>query len=82
VPADQWLLFLTLQMLVTRLPFLPNRDIVLIGLGVALAPLIAAPQAHVASMFVAAGVLSLIVHALIFLATAAQVKDQPEPQPA
>ena len=82
VPAAQWMLFLTAQMLVTRLPLLPNRDIVLMGLGVALAPLISAPQNHVASMFVAAGALSLITHAVIFVVTAARPPVQPEPQPA
>jgi len=82
VPVAQWMLFLTAQMLVTRLPFLPNRDIVLVGLGVALAPLISAPQSHVASMFVAAGALSLITHVIVFLVTAARPPAQPEPQPA
>jgi len=82
VPVAQWMLFLAAQMLVTRLPFLPNRDIVLMGLGVALAPLISAPQSHVASMFVAAGALSLITHAVIFLVTAAGPPAQPEAQPA
>jgi len=82
VPAAQWMLFITAQMLVTRLPFLPNRDVVLMGLGVALAPLISAPQNHVASMFVAAGALSLITHAVIFLVTATRPPAQPDPQPA
>jgi len=82
VPLSQWFLFLTAQMLITRLPFLPNRDIVLMGLGVALSPLIAAPQSHVASMFVAAGTLSLIAHAVIFALTALKPSPPREVQPA
>jgi len=80
VPPSQWFLFLTAQMLVTRLPFLPNRDIVLMSLGVALAPLIAAPQNHVATMFVIAGALSLITHALILAATAVRRSTQSDLQ--
>jgi hypothetical protein len=70
VPLSQWIMFLTAQMLLTRVPLLPNRDVMLMWLGVTLAPAIAAPEAHVASMFVAAGVLSLLTHAAVFGMTA------------
>lgn len=79
VPLPQWIMFLTAQMLMTRLPFLPNRDVMLMWLGVTLAPAIAAPQAHVASMFVAAGVLSLLTHAVVFGVTALLRSRRPEP---
>ena len=76
VPVSQWLMFLTAQMLLTRLPFIPNRDVMLMLLGVSLAPAIAAPTVHVASMFVAAGALSLLAHAAVFGATAL-VRERP-----
>lgn len=69
VPLSQWLMFLTAQMLLTRVPFIPNRDVMLMWLGVTLAPAIAAPESHVASMFVAAGALSLLAHAGVFAVT-------------
>lgn len=81
VPLPQWIMFLTAQMLLTRLPFLPNRDVMLMWLGVTLAPAIAAPQAHVASMFVAAGVLSLLTHAAVFGITALMRPQAPLPEP-
>jgi hypothetical protein len=62
------------------LPFLPNRDVMLMWLGVTLAPAIAAPKAHVASMFVAAGVLSLLTHAVVFGVTALVRNRAPEPE--
>lgn len=80
VPVSQWVMFLTAQMLLTRLPFLPNRDVMLMWLGVTLAPAIAAPQAHVASMFVAAGVLSLLTHATVFAVTALIRGQTAEPE--
>ena len=82
VPWSQWVLLLTAQMLLTRLPFIPNRDIVMMWLGVTLAPSIAAPQAHVASRFVAAGALSLVTHACIFALTSFLQHRQPKVQPA
>ena len=81
VPISQWVMFLTAQMLLTRLPFIPNRDVMMMWLGVTLAPAIAAPEAHVASMFVAAGALSLLTHAGVFAATAMIREQPPEEQP-
>ena len=78
VPLSQWLMFLTAQMLLTRLPFLPNRDVMLMWLGITLAPAIAAPQSHVALMFVTAGALSLLTHAVVFAVTA--LIQQPSPK--
>ena len=59
-------MFLAAQLLLTRIPFLPNRDVMMMWLGVALATAVAAPQAQVASMFLAAGALSLATHAFMY----------------
>jgi hypothetical protein len=82
VPLSQWFMFLAAQMLLTRLPFLPNRDVMLMWLGVTLAPSIAAPTAHVASMFVAAGALSLLTHAIVFGASGLFKPPELKVQPA
>lgn len=66
VPVGEWLMFLAAQLLLTRIPFLPNRDVMMMWLGVALATAVAAPPAQVASMFLAAGALSLATHALMY----------------
>ena len=66
VPVAEWLMFLAAQLLLTRIPFLPNRDVMMMWLGVALATAVAAPQAQVASMFLAAGALSLATHTLMY----------------
>ena len=66
VPFGEWLMFLAAQLLLTRIPFLPNRDVMMMWLGVALAKAIAAPAPQVASMFLAAGALSLATHAFMY----------------
>jgi hypothetical protein len=66
VPVGEWLMFLAAQLLLTRIPFLPNRDVMMMWLGVAMATAVAAPKAQVASMFLAAGALSLATHALMY----------------
>jgi hypothetical protein len=71
VPAAEWLMFLAAQLLLTRIPFLPNRDVMMTWVGVALAEAVAAPQAQVASMFLAAGTLSLATHGFMYLVISA-----------
>jgi len=67
VPVDTWLLLLTAQMVLTRIPFLPNTDLLLAGLGLSLMSYMAAPEAKLAGMFFAAGVLGQVFNVFIFI---------------
>ncbi len=67
VPVDAWLLLLTAQMVLTRIPFLPNTDLLLAGLGLSLMGYMAAPEAKLAGMFFAAGVLSQAFNVIVFV---------------
>ena len=66
VPMTTWLVFLTAQMVMTRIPFLPSQDLMVLGLGVALSSVVDVPAIAVAGMFVAAGALSQIANLVIF----------------
>lgn len=63
-----WLEVLAVWMLVTRIPFVPNRDLLLVGIGLSLSALLAAPQTAVAGLFLAAAAIPLLTH-LVVLAT-------------
>ncbi len=69
VPFQTWLMLLAAQMLLTRIPFLPNQDLVVLGLGLSLAGSVAAPPAAVAGMFVAAGALTQCLHLVVYALT-------------
>lgn len=69
VPAATWLMFLAAQMLLTRIPFLPNQDLVVLALGLSLAGMVAAPATAVAGMFLAAGALTQCIHLAVYAAT-------------
>jgi len=69
VPITTWLLFVTAQLVLSRVPFLPNTDLLYLGLGLSLATYVDAPDAVVAGMFVAAGALSQILNAGIYILT-------------
>ena len=66
VPYSTWLLFLTAQMVLTRIPFLPNQDLVLVSLGLSMTGFVNAPSAAVAAMFVATGALTQLAHLAVY----------------
>ena len=70
VSALTWLLFLTAQMVLTRLPFLPNQDLMMVGLGMSLTHYVDAPEAAVAGMFLVSGALFQAFNLGCFLLTA------------
>lgn len=69
VPFLTWMLFLTAQMVLTRLPFLPNQDLMMVGLGMSLTHYVDAPEAAVAGMFLVSGALFQAVNLGSFLLT-------------
>lgn len=77
-----WLLLLTAQMILTRIPFLPNTDLLFAGLGMTLMGYIDGPEAAVAGMFLASGALSqslnLVCFVLASLKQHLSKKDTPE----
>lgn len=68
-PLGTWLLFLTAQMVLTRLPFLPNQDLMTVGLALSLTHYVDAPEAAVAGMFLVSGALFQAVNLGFFLLT-------------
>lgn len=69
VPLKVWIIFLTAQMVISRLPLLPNRDLLFLGVGLELAHAVNAPQASLAALFLAAGALGQGVNLVAFLVT-------------
>ncbi len=69
-PLLAWLTFIALQLVLSRIPFLPNQDIVYLTAALTLSPIVAAPEAAVAGMLVAEAGLAQLFNALMFAATA------------
>ena len=66
-PVSVWLAFLTAQFVLTRIPFLPNKDLVFLGLTLNLTGLVNAPGAVAAGMFVAFGALMQVTNLAIYV---------------
>ena len=65
-PFSIWLVFLTIHLLLTRLPFLPNKDLVFLGVGFSLLSLTGAPETVVGAMFLAEVALMQLSHIVVF----------------
>lgn len=83
-PLAGWLLILTVQMLVSRVPFLPNRELAGVGAGLSISGTLAIPAAETAAMLVASGAMMQALNFAAFLATSfgAYPPAPPPPQTA
>ncbi|MGF1462846.1 MAG: hypothetical protein ACFB2Z_06735 [Maricaulaceae bacterium] len=69
VPLSTWLIFLTALMLISRAPFLPNKDLVFLSVGLVLAGGVAAPEVEVAAMLTVSAALAQIANVVVYFAT-------------
>ncbi|MEL6791667.1 MAG: hypothetical protein AAFU58_10205 [Pseudomonadota bacterium] len=69
-PLSAWLMFLALQLVLSRIPFIPNQDLVFLGAALSLAPLVNASEAALAGMLLAEAGLSQLINFVLFFATA------------
>jgi hypothetical protein len=71
-PMSAWFVFIALQLALTRIPFLPNQDVLFLTLALGLSGLVGAPEAAIAAMLLAEAFLTLLSHIASFLLTAGQ----------
>lgn len=67
VPFYVWFTFMALLLVVTRLPFLPNIDLLFLTISYSLSKIIGAPIAGVMAMLAVNSVLDRILHFFIFI---------------
>lgn len=64
-----WLLYLTAQMVISRLPFIPNRDLLFLGAGLEMSNAIDGPRAAMAGVLLAGGALTQATNLFFFVLT-------------
>ncbi len=79
-PVSAWMTFIALQLVVSRLPFLPNKDIVFLTAALTLVPEVGAPEAVVAGMLLAEAGMSQLFNIALFAATAHHAVRRPGPR--
>lgn len=78
-PVAAWTTFIALQLVVSRMPFLPNKDIVFLTAALSILPDAGAPAAAIAGMLLAEAGLSQIFNVSLFALTAHHAIRRPEP---
>lgn len=66
VPLHAWLTFLAVQIIVSRIPLLPSRDLLFLGASLEVAHLVEVSSAAVAGMLLVHGVLDKTVNLILF----------------
>jgi hypothetical protein len=66
IPIRVWLTYLSMTLILSRIPFLPNKELVFIGASVEVSKLINVSTAGIAGLFIAQNVLDKILNAILF----------------
>ena len=72
-----WLSFLTAQLVIARLPFIPNRDLLFMAAGLQMSGGLTVPRDAMAGLLVAGAALTQGTNLLLFLLTALWMKPPP-----
>lgn len=70
VPLGIWIVYLAGYLVLTRMPFLPNRDAVFMALGMGISGLGGAHAPDIATVMLVTGALTQLAHGLVFVAAA------------
>jgi hypothetical protein len=82
IAATDWLVFFGVQLLAYRFPFIPNRDLLMAGVGMALAASLGTAATAVASMFATVGALFLISNLALVALTSGVGQIRPDGEDA
>lgn len=67
VSLDVWITYIALQVITTKIPFIPNRDLIFLALGIQLADLMLVPQSAIAALLIVNSLLDKLVNFIIYL---------------
>ncbi|MEX0609954.1 MAG: hypothetical protein WEA79_08360 [Balneolaceae bacterium] len=66
IPLRIWFTYLSVTLVLSRIPFLPNKDLVFIGASIEISKLINVSTAGIAGLFIAQNVLDKMLNAILF----------------
>ncbi|MCJ9428833.1 hypothetical protein [Kordiimonas marina] len=69
VPVSTWVGFIAAKMVLTRIPLMPNKELMLLGLAVTISKHVQAGEAALAGLFLAGTAISQILNVSVFLGT-------------
>lgn len=82
VRLEIWFTFLAVQIMTSRIPFLPSRDLIFMAAGIELAGAVQVSKAAIAGVLGVHSVLDKVLNALLFAAVSAWDRRHPPDAPA
>lgn len=82
VPWINWFTLLTLQIIITRIPFLPSRDLLFLGTGIEISSWMNISQSAIAGMLLASSVISKILNLVFFVAVSLSTRKNQDKKPS
>lgn len=67
VPIVNWFTLLAVQIIITRIPLLPSRDLIFMGTGIEMSNMISASNSSLAAMLLANSVINKLLNLLFFI---------------
>ncbi|KQM98795.1 hypothetical protein [Sphingomonas sp. Leaf25] len=80
-PWSVWVTFLTVQMVISRLPVVPNRDLLFLSAALEMSHIVDGPRAAMAGLLLAGGALTQGSNLLFFLLTSFERRRSGSPAP-
>lgn len=77
-----WITYVALQIITTRIPLVPNRDLLFMAMGIELASTLSLPLAAITALFLASNILDKLVNVILYLIISylkPKVKEHLEP---
>lgn len=80
-PVHVWFTLMSVEIILSRIPFLPNRDLIFVGMGIGLSTGLHVPQTELAALLVVKGVLNKIGNFIFFSLTSMLKRTSAIPVP-
>ncbi|MDE2644514.1 MAG: hypothetical protein OXI05_01570 [Bacteroidota bacterium] len=79
VPLETWFTYAAASIVVYRLPFIPNQDLVVAGVAVGIAGALTVSEPHIAALFVAVALVNRLINLLFFTTLSVQMPKEAIP---
>ncbi len=79
VPLQTWFTYAAISIIVTRIPFLPNHDLLTMAIAVGIAEAMTVSEVQIAALFGAVALTNRLINLLFFATLSIRIPDQTEP---
>lgn len=81
VSLQTWFTYAALSVIVTRIPFIPNQDLLIMGLAVRIAGAMTVSETHIAALFGAVALVNRLINLLFFAILSVRLPQEEGPEP-